>query len=103
MLLFCNYFMVFLTSGNISLKNEKAFISVNEVVGPVDRVVRAAVGLIILTASFTLQLSIFEMTEFFSVTIYLWLTGLTRWDPFYALFYKLFYAYKTNSAIKGKF
>jgi len=75
----------------------------NEVVGPVDRIVRAAIGFMILASSFALPLSIFEMTEMFIATIYLWLTGLTRWDPFYAVFYKVYHAYKTSSAIRGRF
>ncbi|MDH5259406.1 MAG: DUF2892 domain-containing protein [Gammaproteobacteria bacterium] len=83
--------------------NKKKFINPNQVVGTIDCMFRGVAGLIILVASFAFSLSIFEMTELFSLTIYLWLTGITGWDPFYAIFYAVWRKYKANSGINGRF
>lgn len=85
------------------MKYKKEFISRNQVVGPIDSMLRTVIGLVILVSSFVLSLSIFEMTELFGVTIYLWVTAITRWDPVYQVFYTLWDKYKTDAAIKGRF
>ena len=85
------------------MKNKKEFVTKNQVVGPIDCMLRTVVGLIIMVASFVLSLTIFEMTELLGVTIYLWVTAITKWDPFYLIFYSLWEKYKTDAAIKGRF
>lgn len=85
------------------MKKKNEFISQNQVVGPIDCMLRSVIGLVIMVASFVLPLSIFDMTKLFGITIYLWVTGITRWDPFYLIVFTLWDKYKTDAAIKGRF
>jgi len=75
----------------------------NQVVGHIDRLTRGAIAFLILVISFTLPLSILEFAQMCGVTIYFFFTALTRWDPFYAVFYKLQQEYKDSAAINGRF
>jgi len=84
------------------IKN-KRYENINQVVGPVDRLTRGAIAFIILVVSFTLPFTILEFAQMCGVTIYFFFTALTRWDPFYAVFYRLHQEYKDNAAINGRF
>jgi len=81
----------------------RKFISANQVVGPIDRLTRGAIGFVILITSFALPLTIFQFAQMCGLTIYFYFTALTGWDPFYAVFYKFWRNYKDNAAINGRF
>jgi len=82
----------------------RKFVSTNQIVGPVDRILRGAIALMVIIISFTLPLTIFEFAQFCGVTIYFFFTALTRWDPFYAVFQKAWQNYKDNAAMnRGRF
>ena len=83
--------------------NNRNFVSSNQIVGPIDRMIRGTIALMVLVTSFTLPLTIFEFAEFCGVTIYFFFTALTRWDPFYAIFYRFWQNYKDNAAMNGRF
>jgi len=85
------------------MRKNKKIENSNQVVGPIDRLTRGAIAFIILVISFTLPLTIFEFAQMCGVTIYFFFTALTRWDPLYAIFYKLHQEYKDKSAIEGRF
>jgi len=85
------------------MAHKTEFVSRTEVVGPIDSMLRIVIGLIILVTPFVLSLSIFDMSKMFGITIYLWVTGITRWDPFYLVTLSLWDKYKTDAAIKGRF
>jgi len=86
------------------MKNNKdSLLTSNHVVGPIDRMFRAVIGLVVLITSFAFDLNIVEMTKLFCITIYFWLTGLTGWDPFYSLAYKAWHHFKTEYDISGRF
>ena len=73
------------------------------VVGPIDRLLRGGIGLIILLFTYSLDLHILQFAGLHVVVCFIWLTALTGWDPVYYLVKKLWEAYKDNAAINGKF
>jgi len=85
------------------MKHSLKDFNLNQVVGPIDRILRAAIAVFILLVAFILSFNIVELAQACGIVIYFFLTALTRWDPFYALFYKFKEEYKDNAAINGKF
>jgi len=77
--------------------------NIEQVVGPIDRMMRAAIAFLIMVISFTLPFTIFEFAALCAVTLYFFFTALTRWDPIYAVFQLAWQNYKTNAAINGRF
>ncbi len=82
---------------------KKKFESANQIVGPIDRMIRGTIAFLVIVLSFTLPLTIFEFAAFCGVTIFFFFTALTRWDPFYAVVHLFWQNYKDNAAINGRF
>lgn len=79
------------------------FENIEHVVGPIDRMIRAAIAFLILVVSFTLPFTIVEFAALCGVTLYFFFTALTRWDPIYAVFQSAWQNYKDKAAISGRF
>lgn len=79
------------------------FENINQVVGPIDRLIRANIAALILIVSFILSFDMFEFALACGATIYFFFTALTRWDPFYAIFFKIWHEYKDRLAMNGRF
>ena len=77
--------------------------ALKDLVSPVGRMARATCAYLVLVLSFTLSFTIVELFLLMVLTIYLFFTALSGWDPFYAVFMKLRQIYKDNSAISGRF
>ena len=73
------------------------------VVGPIDRMVRGGIGLIILLFTYAVPMHILEFAGLHVVVCFIWLTGMTGWDPVYYLVKRLWEAYKDHAAINGRF
>lgn len=84
-------------------RNRRQLESFNQVVGPIDRMIRTAIAFMVLIVSFTLPFSIFEFASLCGVTLYFFFTALTCWDPFYAVVQLLWQSYKDKAAINGRF
>jgi len=73
------------------------------VVGPIDRLARAGLGLIILLFTYSLDLPILQFAILHGLVCFIWLTALTGWDPFYHIVKITWKAYRTRSGISGRF
>ncbi len=73
------------------------------VVGPIDRMVRGGIGLIILLFTYGLHFTMAKFLFLHITAIFFWITGLTGWDPFYFAFKTAWGAYKDRRAINGRF
>ena len=51
--------------------------------GMMDRILRFQIGLIILVTAYVSDLTILPFAFMHIVTVYIWLTMLIAWDPFY--------------------
>ena len=85
------------------VKKSYKFENINQVVGPIDRLIRANIAVLILLTSFILSFEIFEFAIACGTSIYFFFTALTRWDPFYAVTFKVWNEYKDRLAIGGRF
>lgn len=73
------------------------------VVGPIDRMVRGGLGLIIFLFAYNLPLHILQFTGLLVLVCFIWLTALTGWDPIYYIVKSTWNAYQEKSAINGRF
>jgi len=76
---------------------------INQIVGTVDRLIRFTIGFVILIIAYILNFSILHFAELHAITIYLWVSALTGWDPFYAISNQILKFYRTSAAINGRF
>ena len=79
------------------------FYKIKNTVGPIDRIFRGFIGLMILITAYALNLTILDFAIFHIVTIYFWVTGLTGWDPFYALIKTTLQNIRESNSINGRF
>ena len=84
-------------------KNNVAFCKIKNTVGPIDRIFRGFIGLMILVISYSLDLAILDFAIMHIVSVYFWVTGLTGWDPFYAIAKTTWHNAKETMSINGRF
>lgn len=73
------------------------------VVGPIDRLLRGGIGLIILLFTYALHYTILEFAALHVLVCFIWLTAMTGWDPFYFIVKRAWSAYKDHAAMNGRF
>lgn len=73
------------------------------VVGPIDRLIRGGIGLLILLVTYKLHMTMDKFLILHVIVCFFWLTALTGWDPFYLLVKRVWEAYKDHAAISGRF
>ena len=84
-------------------KDNPNFLKIKNMVGPMDRIFRSFIGLMGLVTAYSLDLNILDFAIMHIITVYLWVTGLTGWDPFYAITKTAWNSAKDNLAINGRF
>jgi len=84
-------------------KNSIGFYKVKNTVGPIDRILRGFIGLMILITTHSLNLTILDFALLHIITVYFWVTGLTGWDPVYALIKGAWGNAKDTMGINGRF
>ncbi len=72
-------------------------------IGPIDRIIRVSIGFMILIFAYTLPLPTLDFAELHMVTVYLWVTVMVSWDPFYAIARKIKQARMERRVMSGKF
>ncbi len=70
---------------------------------PIDRIVRLTIGFMILVFAYTLSLPTLDFAELHMVTVYLWVTVMVSWDPFYAIVHKIRKMRYEERVMSGKF
>ena len=76
---------------------------INRIVSPMDSMIRAVIGVIIMICCYTLPIGIVEFLFWHMGICYFWLTGLTGWDPFYTVYLKFWRNLRDKLAIEGRF
>ncbi len=84
-------------------KNSVGFYRIKNTVGPIDRIFRGFIGLIILIICYSLNLPILDFAILHIITVYFWVTGLTGWDPIYAIVKTAWGNAKETMSINGRF
>lgn len=73
------------------------------VLHPVDRILRFAIGSIILGLAYALDMPTLKFAFLHVVTSYIWVTVMIAWDPFYYSVVKIRRMLADRAAINGRF
>jgi hypothetical protein len=77
--------------------------STSEIVGPIDRIFRFFIGLMILITAYVFDVHIVEFAVLHVICLYFWLSMLLGWDPFYGVIFKIRRFYLDHRGMNGNF
>ncbi|MDH5301294.1 MAG: hypothetical protein OEW58_08035 [Gammaproteobacteria bacterium] len=72
-------------------------------IGPFDRILRVVFGVMLLIVTYAMNITSTWFAAMHVLTIYLWITTMVVWDPFYAVINKCVEIYREHRDLRGEF